>query len=139
MFKKLNSTQLNTIVSPDLAILLLRIGTVCLVLTHGIPKLIKIITGDFTFGDPLGLGPTVSLLLATFAEVICAIFVLIGFWTRLATIPLIFTFIVIVFIVYAGDPFGDKELPLLFLISFLTLFLTGSGKYSIDEISLPST
>jgi len=132
MFRKLNSPHLNEIVSPDLAILFLRIGTACLVMTHGIPKLLKIINGDFSFGDPLGLGSAVSLVLATFAEVICAIFVLIGLWTRLATIPLIFTFIVIVFVVYAGDPFGDKELPLFFLIAFLSLFLTGAGKYSID-------
>lgn len=134
MFRKLNSPRLNEIVSPDLAILLLRIGTACLVMTHGIPKLLKIMSGDFSFGDPLGLGPAASLLLATFAEVVCAIFVLIGLWTRLATIPLLFTFVVIVFVVYAGDPFGDKELPLFFLITFFSLFLTGAGKYSMDAI-----
>lgn len=132
MFKKLNSTRLNEIVSPDVAILLLRIGAACLVMTHGIPKLMRILDGNFGFSDPIGFGPTVSLFLVAFAEGICAIFVLLGLWTRVALIPLIINFIVVVFIAHANDPFGDKELGLFFLITFVTLFLTGAGKYSLD-------
>ncbi len=133
MFKKLNSPRLNEIVSPDVAILLLRIGAACLVMTHGIPKLMRILDGNFGFGDPIGLGPTVSLFLVAFAEGICAFFILIGLWTRLAAMPLIINFIVVVFVAHAGDPFGDKELGLFFLITFISLFLTGAGKYSVDS------
>lgn len=132
MFKKLNSPRLDEIMSPDVAVLLLRIGAACLVMTHGIPKLMRILDGSFGFGDPIGLGPTVSLFLVTFAEAICAFFVLIGLWTRVALIPLIINFIVVVFIAHADDPFGDKEKGLLFLTMFITLFLTGAGKYSLD-------
>lgn len=133
MFKKLNSTRLNEIVSPDVAVLLLRIGAACLIMTHGIPKLMRILEGNFGFGDPLGIGPTLSLFLVTFAEAICAFFVLIGLWTRMALIPLIINMIVIVFVAHADDPFGQKEKGALFLVMFIVLFLTGAGKYSLDK------
>lgn len=134
MFKKLNSHQLNEIVSPDVSVLLLRVGAACLIMTHGIPKLMRILEGNFGFGDPLGLGPTVSLFLVTFAEAICAFFVLIGLWTRVALIPLIINMIVIVFVAHADDPFGDKEKGLLFLVMFIALFFTGAGKYSLHRV-----
>lgn len=133
MFKKLLSPRIDEFVSPDVAICLLRIGAAALIMTHGIPKLMRVLEGDFGFGDPLGLGPTTSLLLVTFAEAICAIFVLFGLFTRAALIPLIINMTVVVFIAHADDPFGRKELGLFFLISFVTLFLTGPGKYSIDQ------
>ena len=134
MFKKLSSTRLDEIISPDVAVLLLRLGAAALVMTHGIPKLMRVLDGNFGFGDPLGLGPTVSLFLVTFAEAICAFMVLIGLWTRVALIPLIINFIVVFFVAHADDPFGRKELPLFFLITFITLFLTGAGKYSLDQV-----
>lgn len=133
MFNKLKSARLDEFVSPDVAILLLRIGSAALIMTHGVPKLMRILDGDFGFGDPLGIGPVTSLFLVTFAEFLCAIFVLVGFFTRGFLIPLIINMAVITFIAHGDDPFGRKELPLFFLISFVTLFLTGPGKFSIDQ------
>ncbi len=134
MFKKLNSHNLDEIISPHVAILLLRIGAACLIMTHGLPKLMRILDGNFGFGDPLGIGPVTSLFLVAFAEAICAIFVLIGLWTRVALIPLIINMTVIAFVAHADDPFGDKEKGLLFLVMFITLFFTGAGKYSLDSV-----
>lgn len=134
MLRKLNSPRLDEIVSPDVAILLLRLGTAALIMTHGIPKLMRVLEGDFGFGDPIGLGPTLSLFLVTFAEAVCALFILIGLWTRLATIPLIINFVVVIFVAHAEDPFGNKEIGVFYLISFIVLFITGSGKYSFDKI-----
>lgn len=133
MLKKLLSARIDEFVSPDVAICLLRIGAAALIMTHGIPKLMRVLEGDFSFGDPIGIGPTTSLLLVTFAEAICAILVLFGLFTRAALIPLIINMTVVVFIAHADDPFGRKELGLFFLISFVTLFLTGPGKYSMDK------
>ncbi|SRR6056297_1421774 len=133
MIKKLTSVRIDEFVNPDVAILLLRIGTASLMLTHGIPKLLRILEGDFSFGDPIGIGPTASLILVTFAEAICAALVIIGLVTRAALIPLIIAMTVAVFVAHAGDPFSDKELGLFFLISFAVLFLTGPGKYSLDQ------
>lgn len=134
LLKRLNSNKIDEIISPHVAILLLRIGAACLIMTHGIPKLMRILDGNLRFGDPLGIGPVPSLLLVTFAEAICAIFVLMGLWTRLALVPLIIAMIVVVFVAHAGDPFGDKETGLLFLVMFITLFFTGAGNYSLDSL-----
>jgi putative oxidoreductase len=133
MFKKLNSSRLDEFVTPDVAILLLRIGAAALIMTHGIPKLLRVLDGDFGFGDPIGIGPTASLILVTFAEAICAALVLLGLFTRAALIPLVINMAVVVFIAHGDDPFSDKELGLFFLISFIVLFLTGPGKYSLDK------
>ena len=42
-----------------------------MMLTHGIPKLQKILAGNWEFGNPLGVGTELSLGLAVFAEVGC--------------------------------------------------------------------
>lgn len=133
MFKKLRSTRLDELVSSDVAVCLLRIGASLLIMTHGFPKLMKILEGDFSFGDPLGIGAAPSLLLVAFAEFVCAVFVLLGLWTRIALVPLIITMAVAFFVAHAGDPFSQKELSLFFLINFVVLFLTGPGRYSIDK------
>ncbi len=130
------STNLN-LKNTDIALLFLRIGIGGLMLTHGIPKLMMLFGGEpITFGDPIGLGAEASLTLAVFAEFICSILIIIGLGTRLAAIPLALTMAVAFFIVHAADPFQRKELALLYLIVFLFLFLTGSGKYSLDHYIL---
>jgi len=133
MLKKLFSARINEFVSPDVSLLLLRVGAAALMMTHGIPKLMRMLDGNFDFSDPIGIGSTASLIMATFAEAFCALLVILGLWTRAALIPLIFTMFVIVFIVHAGDPFSRIELALFFLITFIVLFLTGPGKYSLDH------
>ena len=133
MLRILLSARINKLVSPDAAIALLRIGAAALIMTHGIPKLEQILGGDFSFGDPIGIGAAPSIVLVAFAEAICAFLVLIGLWTRPALIPLMINMAVAVFIAHAGDPFSQKELGLFFLIVFVVLFLTGPGKYSADR------
>lgn len=115
-------------------LLLLRVSVSGFMLTHGFPKLLKVVNGDLQFGDPYGIGAEISLFLAAFAEGICSIFVLLGLGTRLAVIPLIFTMVTIVFVVHINDPFGRQELPLLYLLIYITLLITGAGKYSIDQV-----
>ena len=44
-------------------LLLLRIGISAAMLTHGYGKFMKVLAGDFSFGDPIGIGPTASLIL----------------------------------------------------------------------------
>ena len=117
----------------DWAALLLRIVGGAFMLTHGVPKLMKIINGDFSFGNPIGIGEELSLILTVFAEFVCALLVLIGFKTRWASIPLIITMMVAAFIVHGSDPFGDKEMALIYLIIYVCIYSIGPGKYSVDK------
>lgn len=103
-------------------------------LTHGFPKLQRLLAGEMQFGDPLGLGPEISLVLAVFAEFFCSILIVLGLGTRLAVIPSIVTMAVAAFIAHGADPFGRKELALLYLVGYVVLLLSGSGKFSVDRI-----
>ena len=104
-------------------------------LTHGLPKINRLFgEGPVKFADPFGLGPEVSLGLAIFAEVICAGLVMAGFKTRLATIPLMLTMLTAAFYAHWDDPFGKKELPLLYFLVFIALLILGSGRFSLDKL-----
>ncbi len=119
--------------SADLGLLILRVISGAALLTHGYPKFQKVISGNMQFGDPLGVGQATSLHLSTFAEFVCAILIILGLLTRLATIPLIINMAVAAFIVHGADDFATREMSLLYLGIFLTLFFTGPGKYSVDR------
>ncbi len=116
----------------DLSLLILRLVAGGFMLTHGIPKLMKLFAGgEIMFPDPIGVGATASLILAVFSEVICAGALVIGFKTRLAAIPLAITIFVAAFIVHLDDPFGKKEMALLYLAMYVVLMIGGGGKYSL--------
>ena len=118
-----------------MALLLLRIGIASMMLVHGLPKLGKFCSsGEIKFADPIGVGVIMSLTLAVFAEVICSILVLVGLATRLASVPLVITMLVALLRVHIADPYAEKEKALLYLLAFLVLMITGSGKFSIDQL-----
>ena len=117
----------------DLALALLRIGASAMLLTHGIPKINRLFADTIEFSDPIGLGPTVSLILALIGEVVAPVLLIIGYKTKFAAIPAFITMAVAALIVHAEDPFGRKEKALLFALIFLVIFLAGPGKYSIDK------
>ncbi len=117
----------------DIGLLIIRLGAGSMILTHGYPKLMRLFGDEpIKFMDFLGLGPVVSLSLAVFAEFLCAILIMIGFKTRLAAIPLMATMLTAALVAHASDPFGRKELPLLYFLVFLGILIFGAGKFSID-------
>ncbi|WP_167616738.1 DoxX family protein [Maribellus sediminis] len=131
--RKVFQTRLSPLAT-NVGLLLLRLSAGGFMLTHGYPKLQRLLSGEMRFGDPLGLGPEVSLVLAVFAEFFCSILVMLGIGTRLAVIPLIVTMSVAAFIAHGDDPFGRKELALMYLVSYVVLLLNGSGKFSVDQL-----
>jgi putative oxidoreductase len=114
-------------------LLMFRICAGAFMLTHGVPKLNKVMAGDFTFADPLGVGQELSLFLAVFAEVFCSALLIFGLATRAAALFLIVTMAVAAFVQHAEDPFKVKEMALLYLIIYLTILVFGPGKYSVDR------
>lgn len=117
----------------NLGLLLLRLGMGGLMLTHGIPKLMQLIDGNFEFGDPIGIGSMATLILAVIAEAICPILVIIGLRARIASVLTIITMAVAAFVIHAADPIAMKEKALLYLIGFLVIAICGPGKLSIDR------
>jgi putative oxidoreductase len=122
----------------DTALLVLRIviGLLMFIL-HGTGKVHKLSEGNVQFIDFLGMGPDVSLWLVAFAEAGCSLLIVAGFLFRFSLVPLLITMLVIIFHVNAGKPLDDSEIPVLYLICYVTLFITGPGKYSIDNFLKP--
>ena len=120
----------------NLGLAILRILASAMIMVHGCSKLQKLIAGDFSFVNPIGIGETPSLFLTFIGEFICPILVIIGFKTRWAAAVTAITMGVAGLIYHRADPFAEKELSLLFLTVFLTISLLGPGKYSVDKTSL---
>ncbi len=132
--KKLISTTIDRSYL-DIAILILRICVGSFMLTHGLKKFDMLFADTpVEFADPIGVGQFPSLVLTVFAEVFCSILLIAGFWTRLATIPLMITMLVAVLVIHSGDPFGKQEMGLLYLLIYFTLLVTGGGRYSVDRV-----
>ena len=92
-------------------LLLARVIFGLLLAFHGFQKLQNFNVMGETFPDPIGVGHEISLVLAIFGELVCSLALLFGVLTRLIT---------------------EGELAFAYLIVFIFLFFTGSGRYSID-------
>ncbi|GAA5220730.1 hypothetical protein GCM10025777_13600 [Membranihabitans marinus] len=109
---------------------------------HGWNKLVKIIEGNFDFQSVFGIPSSLTLILAIFAEVLCAGLLILGFKTRWVATILFFTMISIAFTAHSGDPLfmsnantgNSKEFALLYAGGFLAIMFIGGRKYSIDGI-----
>jgi putative oxidoreductase len=118
----------------DFGLLAVRLLSGGMMLTHGIPKFDRLFgEGAVKFADPFGLGPEISLGLVLFAEVGCSLLVMAGFKTRWATLPLLFTMLMAAFYAHGSDPFSDKELSLTFFTLFLSILISGEGRFSVDQ------
>jgi putative oxidoreductase len=139
-------------IAPAIGLLIARAGFGGYMMTHGWGKLQMLRARDFeSFGDAIGLGAPLSLTLVTFAEFGCALLVILGLATRLATIPIITAMAVAAFVAHASDPWtmgeayrlfmaGETQFPvskqpaLMYLIAFAALLATGPGKLSLDAV-----
>lgn len=131
-----------------IGLLILRLGFGSYLMTHGVGKLQMLLDGK-EFADPIGLGPGLSLVLITLAELLAPILVILGLGTRFAALLPVGGMAVAVFVAHANDPWtagegarlfreglaaraASKEPAMLFLIGFLALVFTGAGRFSLD-------
>jgi putative oxidoreductase len=119
---------------------------------HGFGKFQALLAGRGRTG-PFGMEGMLPQFLITFAEFFCSMLILVGLATSLAAIPLVCGMLTAVLWGHAGDPFfpmrrpvatatgetvqvasAAKELALLYLAGFATLFFTGAGRFSLDHV-----
>ncbi|MFG1498677.1 DoxX family protein [Halobacteriovorax sp. XZX-3] len=116
----------------DLGWLVLRVSTaLIMLLAHGWGKLANFTTLLTKFPDPIGLGIPFSLTATVFAEVFCQVFIIVGFKTRWFAAISAFTMIIAAFVVHGADPFGAKELALMYAVVYIAIFFSNGGKYSV--------
>ena len=101
---------------------------------HGFQKLSVILSGqEIKFMDPIGIGAIPSYYMAGFAEGICALLLMAGLLSRVASSILSVNFLVITgFHIFSGHVFNNLELSILYLGIFVALTLMGPGKYALD-------
>jgi putative oxidoreductase len=117
----------------DFSLLLLRLTFGCLLfLNHGWPKVLAFEEKFHSFPDPLGVGSEISYGLTLFGEVFCPVLIVLGLFTRYATIPVVITMLLAVFIIHGAEPLAKKEMAIIYLVPFLILLISGPGKISLD-------
>ena len=107
---------------------------ILMLVCHGYGKLMGFSNIAPHFPDPLGLGPTLSLVLVVGAEFFGSILLALGLLSRWSAFSLFFTMMVVVFVHHWADPFKEKELAVLYGLVFLFFTVAGGGKYSLDHL-----
>jgi len=119
----------------NLATLLLRLtfgGLLCIL--HGISKLTHFSTMGPGFLDPLHIGHKLSLALVIFAEVFCALLLVLGLFTRFAALVLVISMGVAAFLALKGQALATHELAFAYLAAFAAILLVGPGRISVDAM-----
>jgi putative oxidoreductase len=124
--------RLNSIVG-DLGLLILRVfAGLSLAFAHGLGKVPP--SAQFTSGvERLGLAGEMAWLSA-FAEVVGGFALAAGLLTRPAALFIVGNLSVAGFLQHAADPYGRKELALLFLAVAVMFLLVGAGRFSLDRM-----
>ena len=118
----------------NIALLLLRIVFAgSMLYGHGLSKFYRLIEGNLSFANPIGIGEAPTLVLAVFSEFLAPLFILVGYKTKIFSFFPAATMFVAAFIVHLSDPFARKEKAILFLIGFIVIMMMGPGKYSVDR------
>ena len=123
----------------DFGLLVLRLSTGGLLLFHGFSKLIN------------GVGPIGGMLTAMglpsfiaygtlLVELVAAMFIVFGLWTRAAAVAVAFNMVIAILMVHVSQIFSLSpeggwaiELPMLYLLPALALAFTGGGRYAITR------
>ncbi len=101
---------------------------------HGLSKISNFSQMSQHFADPLHIGVRTALMLAIFAESVCAFLVVFGLATRWAAIVIAIDVGVAFSLVHkfrlTGQ--GSGEIAFLYLTVMVVLFICGAGRYSLD-------
>ena len=132
--KKLFSTRVSE-TTLALALFILRVGAGSLMMISiGYDKLQNYASKSAGFKPFFGLSGKTEFTMLVFAEFFCAAFIVLGLFTRLAAIPLVFAMGVALFIAHHGHFYGEGKNAGIYLVCFLTILLAGPGKFSLDRL-----
>lgn len=122
----------------DITKLFLRLTVGIMMLFHGLHKIIHGIGGVKELTLSAGLPEFVAYGVYV-GEVVVPIFILLGAYARAASLILAFNMAVAIFLAYGNSLFAlgkhgapAFELPFLYLVLSLMIFVFGSGKYALN-------
>ena len=122
----------------DLGLLILRVGIGLIFVYHGYPKLAGgqekwLWLGNQMMHVGITFAPTFWGLMAAIAECVGGVLLILGLATRLAAFLMADVMIVALLMHWnVGDPFSVYSHPLSLLVVFVSLLVSGAGRYSLD-------
>ncbi len=126
----------------NLGRLFMRLFVGVMFLQFGIRQLVNYHELQHTFPTVLGMDSTTCLTLMIVIELVCSLFIMVGFLTRLSTVaPIVSMVLAEYYIIH--DMLGDLEvagldsvdpgfLPIMFIGIYLYIWIVGPGKISVD-------
>lgn len=114
-------------------ILVLRVFFGILFFSHGLEKLMNFDVLSDSYPSVLGFGSYMTLMVTIFCEFACSMFLIAGLMVRVTVIPMIAAMAVAFFDVHDAM-FPEGELSFIYLITFVILYITGPGRYSLDYL-----
>ncbi|HDS1736347.1 DoxX family protein [Pseudomonas sp. BP8] len=130
--------KLQFLASPAAGLLFMRVAAaVLLLLIHGLPKLLNWSSELQRIEDPFGLGASLTLGLAVFAEVFCPLLLILGICARLACLPVIAVLLVALVVVHPEWSLEQGQFAWLFLVLYAGLALTGPGPWVVKLPGVP--
>ena len=103
-----------------------------LMAAHGLKKIGIGVANAEHVPNPLHLPDALNLAFATSANLFFPVFVMLGFFTRLAVLPILAVTLTGYFILHWNDSLLEKDAPFMYSAVFLLILVLGPGKYSID-------
>lgn len=125
----------------NLGRLFIRLFVGLMFMQFGIRHLINFNEISNTFPGTLGMSHETSLIVMIVIELVCSLFIMTGFLTRLATIPPILSMILAEHYILADmqtvspyliDSVQPGYLPIMFIGIYFYIILAGPGKISLD-------
>jgi putative oxidoreductase len=104
---------------------------------HGLPKVRHFASEAAAIEDPFHFGKRLTVGFAIFAEVVCPLFVIAGFATRLAALPvMVLTAIALVRVHPEWTP-QQAQFAWMLLVLFGTIAIAGPGHYTLAAMLSP--
>lgn len=119
----------------DAALLVFRLlAAIAILKAHGLPKLLNFQDTLLHIPEPIGLGTTFSAYFAIFTNVLCAIMVALGLFTRAAAFFIFTLTLSGLLLIHLNGSSKIQDVPFIYSILFGFIAYIGAGKFSLDYI-----
>ena len=130
--------KLESVLNEDIGKLILRFSIAALMLFHGFSKLFNGIDGIKFLVTNAGL-PEFIAYGVYMGEVVFPILIILGLFTRISSLFFALTMVFAIFLAHSSELFVLEEtggllieLPLIYLLTSISIMFIGAGKYSLD-------
>ncbi len=104
-----------------------------MIYAHGLKKIGIGVAEAEQVPNPLHFPEAINNALAVSANILFPILVILGFFTRLAVLPILALTLTGYFVLHFHDAPLVKDTPFMYSLSYLLILFLGAGRYSLDH------